>query len=100
MPNKHIFLALVSCYVPCINIGILVSTGLSWGAIVFCFVQMQCTWCKWIGFLGLGLLDIIRSSHRCKDWRGKRCRGRPRLLLQPLRHHQHRHHNEEGVVHL
>jgi hypothetical protein len=29
MPNKHIFLALVSCYVPCINIGILVSTGLS-----------------------------------------------------------------------
>jgi hypothetical protein len=22
------------------------------------------------------------------------------LLLQPLQHHQHRHHDEEGVVHI
>jgi hypothetical protein len=27
MPNKHIFLALISCYLLCINIGILVSIG-------------------------------------------------------------------------
>jgi hypothetical protein len=36
----------------------------------------------------------------CEDWRGKRCRIHPRLLLQPLQHHKHRHHDKEGVVHL
>jgi hypothetical protein len=35
-----------------------------------------------------------------EDWRGKCCRSRPRSLLQPLQHHQHRQHNEERVVHL
>jgi hypothetical protein len=29
MPNKHIFLALISYYLLCINIGILISIGLS-----------------------------------------------------------------------
>jgi hypothetical protein len=36
----------------------------------------------------------------CEDWRGKRCRSHPWSLLQPLQHHQHRHHDEEGEVHL
>jgi hypothetical protein len=34
----------------------------------------------------------------CEDW--GRFRSHPRSLLQDLQHHQHRHHDEEGVVHL
>jgi hypothetical protein len=43
--------------------------------------------------------------HSRRRWRNtkprvKHCRSHLRSLLQPLQHHQHCHHDEEGVVHL
>jgi hypothetical protein len=42
----------------------------------------------------------INRGCSSKDWREKRCRSRPRSLLQHIRHHHLRRRHEEGVVHL
>jgi hypothetical protein len=45
-------------------------------------------------------MKLRNSGYSSEDWRGKCCQSCPRSLLQPLQHHQHRHHDEEGLVHL
>jgi hypothetical protein len=73
------------------------------------FVSRRSTWPKNV-YIKTPSTTAIRRRQRnmkhrnrgysSKDWRGKRCRSRPRSLLHPPRSQHHHQRYEEGVVHL